>query len=295
MKSDVSHLPNIKQAELRKITEIICEKAKVYMVILFGSYARGDYVEDLYIEDHITYEYQSDYDILVVLKEGNTREQRVDEVLNRDIRNEPTVNTPVSLIFHSIDFIKRKLASSEYFFTDIKREGILLYNSKEVTLGKYKKLSIGNRLQLAKEDYEHWFTKAQNFYDIFLFTIEKEKLEEGAFLLHQATEALYSVILLVYTHYKPKLHDLEKLANQAASLSPVFLHAIPNTTPEEQHHFKLLKKAYIDARYKKNYSISKDELLYMGEKVKAFMALTEKMALEKIAEFEALRDEARLS
>lgn len=38
------------------------------MIILFGSYARGKYVEDRYISQGITYEYISDYDFLVVTK-----------------------------------------------------------------------------------------------------------------------------------------------------------------------------------------------------------------------------------
>ena len=37
------------------------------MVILFGSYATGKWVEDRYIEKGITYEYRSDFDLLVVI------------------------------------------------------------------------------------------------------------------------------------------------------------------------------------------------------------------------------------
>lgn len=36
------------------------------MVILFGSYAKGEQVEDIYSEKGTTYEYKSDFDILVV-------------------------------------------------------------------------------------------------------------------------------------------------------------------------------------------------------------------------------------
>ena len=38
------------------------------MIILFGSYARGEWVEDIYTEGHITYEYISDFDILVLTR-----------------------------------------------------------------------------------------------------------------------------------------------------------------------------------------------------------------------------------
>lgn len=69
MKNTLSHLPKHKQQELKEITSIITEKARVEMIILFGSYACGNWVEDTYTEGHITYEYKSDYDILVVVNE----------------------------------------------------------------------------------------------------------------------------------------------------------------------------------------------------------------------------------
>ena len=52
MKKSLAHLPKQKRHELLLITEIICEKfPDVQMIILFGSYARGDWVEDVYTEE----------------------------------------------------------------------------------------------------------------------------------------------------------------------------------------------------------------------------------------------------
>jgi uncharacterized protein len=48
MKQDITHLPERKQQELKAIAQIICDIAKPEMVILFGSYARSDWVEDTY-------------------------------------------------------------------------------------------------------------------------------------------------------------------------------------------------------------------------------------------------------
>ena len=68
MKRTLSHLPKHKQEELKEITSITKANPGVEMVILFGSYARGDWVEDTYTEGHITYEYKSDFDILIIVK-----------------------------------------------------------------------------------------------------------------------------------------------------------------------------------------------------------------------------------
>ena len=67
MKTSLEHLPVNKQEELSAIKEIILDCIpKTEMIILFGSYARGDWVEDVYQENGTTYEYISDFDILVV-------------------------------------------------------------------------------------------------------------------------------------------------------------------------------------------------------------------------------------
>jgi predicted nucleotidyltransferase len=52
MRKSLSHLPERKPWELAKIRELILEilPEGVEMIILFGSHARGDWVEDKYIE-----------------------------------------------------------------------------------------------------------------------------------------------------------------------------------------------------------------------------------------------------
>jgi len=49
--------------------------------------------------------------------------------------------------------------------------------------------------------------------------------------------------------------------------------------------FKLLKKTYIDARYKKDYKITKKQLEYLAERVKVLQRLTNKICKERIESF----------
>lgn len=46
MKISLTHLPLNKQDQLKALTQIILDKVPAEMIILFGSYARGDWVED---------------------------------------------------------------------------------------------------------------------------------------------------------------------------------------------------------------------------------------------------------
>ncbi|MFA7183803.1 MAG: hypothetical protein WC082_02855, partial [Victivallales bacterium] len=50
----------------------------------------------------------------------------------------------------------------------------------------------------------------------------------------------------------------------------------PRKTQKEQDLFQKLKKAYVDARYKKDYSIAKDELVRLAERVEKLRDLVKK-------------------
>ena len=65
MKNQINHLPEHKQQELNGIVEFLKEELDLDMLILFGSYARGDWVEDL-DEETLYYRYQSDFDLLII-------------------------------------------------------------------------------------------------------------------------------------------------------------------------------------------------------------------------------------
>ena len=76
MKESPKHLPQWKQNELVRIVEVIMNASvsgDVAMIILFGSYARGDYKEVGDLEPGRTSGHVSDYDILVVLRRRTTQ------------------------------------------------------------------------------------------------------------------------------------------------------------------------------------------------------------------------------
>ena len=66
MKTDLSHLPQDKQKELELTVDRIRAFIEPAMIILFGSYARGDYKEEADLEPDRKSGHASDYDILVV-------------------------------------------------------------------------------------------------------------------------------------------------------------------------------------------------------------------------------------
>jgi predicted nucleotidyltransferase/HEPN domain-containing protein len=285
MKTALDHLPEQKQQELQRVIEIVRDEIDLEMLILFGSYARGDWVEDLDPET-LQYRYQSDFDLLIVT-ETSRQADRVEQNNQLSRRLAKTIHrTPISLIAEDIQFINRRLRKSQYFYIDILREGILLYDSGKFQLAKPIEITNKERIKLAEGDYEYWFSKATRLYEFYEFGVSKKAFNEAAFQLHQVTESLYGTILLVFTRYKPSTHDIEKLGQRVSSIEPRFITIFPHSTEEENERFKLLRKAYVDARYKPSYTITKEQLDWLSERVQELQALTEKLCKEKIASYE---------
>ncbi len=284
MSKSLEHLPKHKREELDVIRDIILEVIPdVRMIILFGSYARGTWVEDTHIEEHVTHVYESDYDILVATKTaGQAENVTLHHNIEKAIEATGKVKTPVSIIYHSFGEVKERITEGHYFFADIKEEGIHLYKTGKHHLGKAKILSTEERKQLAQEYFEQWLKNANGFYRQHEHAVDDGEYKIAAFNLHQTTESLYSAITLVFINYRFRTHDLELLNHKAISYDAEFGTAFPMETEQQRENFQLLKRAYIDARYKKDYVITKDQLEYLAQRVKVLRDMTAKLCMKKI-------------
>ena len=265
---------------------------QVAMIILFGSYAKGTWVRDWYVEGHITYSYESDLDILIVTKspkyrgpKGASFESDLTKRLERKGLRGKTFGAPwVTVVVEPIKYLNQQLEKNQYFFSDIKKEGILLYDSGEFTLAEPKDLNLEERKQIAKDDFDVWFGSGTEFLLGVDFYTKQDLLNKAAFLLHQATESFYSAILLVFTGYKPRLHDIEKLGSLASNYSDELLKIFPRDTKEQEEKFVLLKSAYTEARYNKNYKITEEQLVYLIKRVEKLKSVTEEICTRRINE-----------
>ena len=290
MKTSLDHLPGIKQEELQDIVKIILEKTgkKTEMILLFGSHARGDWVEDRYTgEDGIVYEYKSDFDILVVTTSVESAQKwaywsRVEKKLQRN----ELLRTWVSLLVIDIRTLNNELKKGRYFYKDIQKEGIMLYDSKRCELAEPMELTAEERKEEADLHFQKWFNSANSFLIDFNHAYERNDLLKAAFELHQATERFFMTTLLVFTGYKPKLHDLEKLNKLVIIQHRSFVSIFPQSTEEEKQNFILLKRAYIDSRYDMdNFDISKEQLEWLANRVNKLKELTQRNCREKIESF----------
>jgi len=286
MKKTLSHLPKNKSNELKEIVPIICKECSdVEMIILFGSYARGDWKEEADLKPERKSGHKSDYDILVVTSEKTTAvntglwNSLAEKMLNMALSAHPRI------IAHDIQALNIKLAEGQYFYTDVKKEGCLLYDSGNFKLARQRKLKPEEQKRIAREHYDHWFNRAKDFWFTFEKCFETERYKLSAFNLHQTAESSYKTISLVFTNYNPNEHLLGLLGSTTEKYDPALEDLFPHETAREKNLFKLLDYAYIGARYDADYHIDKDELEFLSERVKVLLEITEKICKAKINGF----------
>lgn len=302
MNRSLDHLPSLKRAELLRVVDVLkssfseamstrradrLKNGRILKIILYGSYARGDWVHDP------VGRYFSDFDILIVVDHEDLTDSEIwDAALWRTTPGVSRLRTPVSFIVHSLDDVNHQLERGRSFFADILREGIVLHDTPGVKFVKPGELSPKVALAEAEEAYGEWMGSAQGFLKGAKFYQLEGESKLAAFSLHQATEHLYHCVLLVLTLYSPKSHNLVFLRRRCEPMDARLREAFPSETKFERRCFELLRAAYVKARYSKHYRITTEELTWLSERVGILSAQVKAICEERIAAMKIRADAA---
>lgn len=282
MKTSLTHLPEIQQKEIAEILQIIKEEANPEKVILFGSYARSNWIADEYQKDGVQFSYISDYDFLVVIKKDGVKEQTIiSQIESRCSKDFKNVICP---IVHDIEYINEGMRNGQYFFIDILTEGILLFDTESFEFENFVHLNGQEKKEKAQHYFDKWHPQAREFLDVASFCLSNQYLKIGVFNLHQATECFYIAALMVYVGYKPRTHNLLKLRNYAKHIS-IKLYSLfktPISDKCEFNPFDVLRRGYGDSRYKMDYVIAEEELKELINKVAKMQEIVRSLCEEKI-------------
>jgi len=302
MRTDLDHLPPAKQRELERVVQILFEEfgaanaeatgkrkaGQILKIILYGSHARGGWID----EPHTAKGYKSDFDLLLIVNQKELTDRvdywaKADQRLTRELLITETLRTPVNFIVHTLQEMNDGLAHGRYFFMDVAKDGIALYQSDDSELHTPKPKTPVQALAMAKEYFEEWFPDAMRRYELAKVGIERGFPKQAAFDLHQTSEFLYHCAMLVRTFYTPHVHNLAFLRTQAERLDPRLRRVWPMDNRKERAMFEKLKDAYVKARYSKHYRISEEELTWLGTQVEVLGRVVHILCTETIAELEA--------
>ncbi|MGI9363277.1 MAG: HEPN domain-containing protein [Parasphingorhabdus sp.] len=302
MRTDLDHLPAAKQREIERVKAIIFEefedalalaqhewkkKGKIEKIILYGSYARGGWVD----EPHTAKGYRSDFDILIIVNDKRLTDKvdywlKLDNRLIRELAIDKTLRTPVNFIVHTLGEVNDGLAHGRYFFMDVAKDGIALYEADDRQLHVPKPKTPEQALAMAKEYFEEWLPSASDFYDGYRDALARGKPKKAVFDLHQSAERMYHTVLLVCCFYTPHVHNLGFLRTQAERLDMRLVDCWPRELRSDRARFEKLKEAYVKARYSKHYRISEEDLSWLGEQIEELGRVVHTICLERITALE---------
>ncbi len=308
MRTGLDHLPAQKQRELNHVVQLIFEefedamalakhqwrkRGRIEKIILYGSYARGGWVD----EPHTAKGYKSDFDLLIIVNDKRLIGRvdywlKLEDRLNRELAITETLKTPVNFIVHTLQEVNDGLAHGRYFFMDVRRDGIALYEFADTELHEPKPKTPQQALTMSREYFGEWLPSGEQSLEIARFAMGKGWNKKAAFALHQATECLYHGILLVVTFYTPHVHNIGFLRTQAERLDRRLIDIWPQDRRFEQAAWQKLKEAYVKSRYSKHYQISDEQLAWLAARVEALGTVVHTICTERLAglEQEAARE-----
>jgi predicted nucleotidyltransferase len=297
MRNDLDHLPQTKQQELAHVVRVLFEafeaaqtrrnqkwnkQARILKLVLYGSYARGGWVDDPISG------YTSDYDILIVVNDEHLVDfeywSAAEDRLMRDMTITGTLSAPVNFIVHSLSDVNRQLEKGRPFFIDIVRDGIPLYEAEGFGLALPRELPPEEARNEAQKHFDNWFPKISSAVRGAARYLEDGEANDAAFTLHQAVERAYHCTLLTLTLYSPKSHKLNFLRGHAEAIAPALIEAWPRDDKFSRRCFELLRQAYVNARYSEQYSVSDEELNWLGERVAILQQLVKQVCEQRLAQ-----------
>ena len=304
MRFDLDHLPEAQQAELARVRETLMREftqaiststqpwkknGKILKIILFGSYCRSDWVDDP--ENG----YQSDFDLLVIVSHEDLTDIAGYWYIAEDkILQDSTVQRPVNIIVHTLDEVNKALQRGEYFWVDIVRDGVVLYELPNHALAAPKALTAADAYEMALGYFEERFPDIQVWIDeaeAHRVSVDDpaRRRRHAAFRLHQATETAYACFLLVQTLYFPKSHNIKFLRSLSEDKEARLVGAWPRAIRADRRRFELLKRAYVEARYSPSYEIGADDLGELVASVRRLRSIVLQLCTDRLA---FLRDQA---
>ena len=233
------------------------------MIILYGSYARNTYVDCDRRRDYgVTTFFMSDYDILIVTRRrlGLKEYDVYARITERFFANK----------------------QSEFYT----RPQFINESISRLKLARCRKLNYAEIAKIARDYFNEKFQFASDFLLGARYYAGLQKYKMASFHLHQAAENYLRTIPLVYILYGYKDHALEILMDRCKTHTLQLVSVFPRNTEEERRLFNLLQDAYVQARYNKDFVVTKTDIDALIPRLELMRDITEKVCCDRIAYYE---------
>lgn len=237
--------------------------------------------------------YRSDFDVLVIVNSKKLAEAEYWDKATDRLMWDKTIQTPVSIIVHGVREVNSFLRDGQYFFSDIRRDGIVLYEFDDRPLTHPKTLRPKQDYEIAHKHFSGRSRTIDFFVKHVLYGLKDGDWKETAFMLHQAIEQAYSTLLLTLTNYSPPSHNLKFLRGLAEGQDVRLTEAWPRDQHRYQSWFNTLNEAYVKARYSEHYEISEEAVTWLTARTSVLYDLVKTICAEHLAKLERAANSER--
>lgn len=290
-RTSLGHLPEAKQAEITWVKNLIfaefaeaiagrraedVRNGEIVKLILHGPYASGAWVDDP------TGAYFADYELLAVVSSDRLADVgefwlECQRKLLFATANREHLRTPVALTVQSLFEINRRIERGDHYFRKILADGVVLHDTRSLPGPDCPAIPDSDEAAEATLHLEEGLPLVDEFLGSAKLSHTNGWLRKAAFDLHQATERLYNIVLLVFTGHTPHTHNIVQLRKLAEATASQLRTVWPSETREDRRCFELLRSAYNKARYDRYYRVSADEIRWMLDQVEYLSDLTEEV------------------
>jgi HEPN domain-containing protein len=237
-----------------KLVQLILESVNADRIYLLGSELSTRRAESVFVAEAPSCKYVSRY-FLLVLTKGNEDVN----VIAETIENKAKQLVPVTAMVMSTLTFTAWLHAGHPFTHTVHTKAVLLFRSEEEEITPVETGAADIR-----EKNHSVYNAAKNKVTEFiagadLFMLRKQT-KLAAFMFHQAAEQCLHALFEINTGMYLNTHSIDKLLRYGWMICYRLPEIFPRNNEKEERLFQLLQKAYVGARYEKDYSITLCEL-----------------------------------
>lgn len=272
--SNTNHMnpqPIYSQAtETQTLVSIITSKAEVEKIVLLGQTMLQTTTETVFTNTPVPVRSTAHYFLLVLVKKD---EEHTLNCIQDKIENNLQHFIPATAIVLSINTFNQWFKQGHPFAHLVVTKAQKLYDNEAIQLDAP---AVIDEAEQQKQN-EELFKQTKRNTGSFLAGAELYKIRKdyklAAFMLHQAAEQALRTMLIINTGLKINTHSIDKLTRYCSMFCHGLSAIFPKNNEKEKKLFTLLNKAYIDARYKHDYTITYEELTCLTGRVKKLIEL----------------------
>lgn len=275
MQVNISRTDKDRAEHFRNFLQLLVEKFQPTRIISFGTQTLKNEISGCFANKQVIHQHHC----LLVCTESSARIEY--EV--QDFANTHYHNGQVTILCLGEAAVQEGIESNNRFFTTVLAHGKPLY-TRDGFFDLEFKASFDPAKSLAKAE-KHFFHRtdlAKGFLETAHTSLQKGQYNVATFLIHQAVEQSFILLIRVHIDYRSEFHNLHRLLGLTRCFSEIPVELMIGDRPEDKKLFSLLTSSYGKARYAPDFQVAQNDAEKLYQKTSALFELTKTMCATKM-------------